>query len=323
MPIVLCVDDSAVDRKLLGRPMEDDVNYLVRYAENGREALELIGDMFPHLVVADLRMPDMNGLELVEAIRESYPDLPVILTTAHGSEKLAIDALRRGAASYVPKAEVNEKLKDTVEQVLGTACGDRRNDRLVQFLEKDRQSYRLDNDPSLIAPLVDVVQRSLKQMRLCPTTQRMHIGIALHEALLNALFHGNLELSEGTWRKERKACRNGELSDELKERCQDNRYADRHIEVQFAVSAERAEFLVRDEGPGFDTSIVPTPEDPESLHRDTGQGLVLMENFMDKVTFNEQGNEVRMVAKPQPRPEENRMEPTVLFGFGQREEQWR
>ena len=114
------------------------------------------------------------------------------------------------------------------------------------------------------------------------------------------LFHGNLEMPEGLWRQQRQACRNAELTDELRERCEQSPYADRRIHVEIAVSRDRAEFLVRDEGPGFDISIVPTPEDPESLHGEHGQGLVLMENFMDEVTFNKTGNEVRMTAKPLP-----------------------
>jgi CheY-like chemotaxis protein len=315
MPIVLCVDDSAVDRRLLGMTMEDDVNYLVRYAENGSEALALIGEMFPHIVVTDLRMPDMNGLELVESIRHQYPDLPVILSTAHGSEQLAIDALRRGAASYVPKSEVGSKLKDTIEQVLGVACADRRSDQLVRFLEKDLHSYRLENDPELIAPLVDVLLRSLKDMRICPTTQRVHIGIALQEALLNALYHGNLELPKEVWQREHQACRNGKLSEEICERRASRPYVDRRIFVEMVVTHDRAEIVVRDEGKGFDTTLVPDSEDPASLHTDRGQGLVLMKNFFDEVVFNDQGNEVRMIAHPQPIPETDRIEAAALSGF--------
>ncbi len=315
MPIVLCVDDSAVDRRLLGMTMEDDVDYLVRYAENGREALSLIGEMFPHVVVTDLQMPDMNGLELVDAIRNRYPDLPVILSTAHGSEQLAIDALRRGAASYVPKSEVGAKLKDTVQQVLGVACADRRSDRLIQFLEKDYHTYRLQNDPELIAPLVDVVLRSLKDMRICPTTQRVHIGIALQEALLNALYHGNLELPTETWRREHRACRNGNLSDSVREIRDASPYCDRRIVVEVSVTRQRAEIVVRDEGKGFDTSLVPESDDPASLHTDRGQGLVLMKNFIDEVIFNEQGNEVRLIAHPQPIPEPDRIESAALSSF--------
>lgn len=302
MHIVLCVDDSAVDRKLLGSPLEESMDFIVRYAASGSEALALIEDTFPHIVVTDLQMPDMNGLELVEAVRENFPELPVILSTAHGSEELALDALKQGAASYVPKAEVVQNLRDTIEQVLGLAQSDRRSDRLVEHLEYDCQKYCLENDPSLIPPLVDTVQRTLKDMKLCVPTQRMHAGLALQEALLNALYHGNLELPRAEWLGERPHSRRGELSDSVRERQQDPRYADRKIYVSFEVTRERAEFIVRDEGPGFDLNTLPSPEDPSALHSDSGQGLVLMENFMDTVEFNELGNEVRMVmqlcAKP-------------------------
>ena len=57
----------------------------------------------PDIVVSDLQMPEMDGLELVETIRREHPGLPVILMTAHGSEETAIQALRKGATNYVAK----------------------------------------------------------------------------------------------------------------------------------------------------------------------------------------------------------------------------
>ncbi|HKB37178.1 MAG TPA: response regulator, partial [Gemmataceae bacterium] len=65
--------------------------------------------------------PDMNGLQLVEEIRLRYPFVPVILMTKHGSEDLAIQALQRGAASYVPKVNLARDLLETAEGVLEVA----------------------------------------------------------------------------------------------------------------------------------------------------------------------------------------------------------
>src|SRR5262245_60038809 len=123
MPIVLVADDSPVDRLLVGKLLqkEKDLEWVIAYAENGQEALALMGDVLPHVVVTDLRMPGMNGLEFVSAIRTQHPLVPVILITGQGSEALAMDALERGAASYVPKAQLAEKLLNTVKQVLSVA----------------------------------------------------------------------------------------------------------------------------------------------------------------------------------------------------------
>ena len=298
MPIILVVDDSEVDRRLMGKFLGKDVDWLIQYAENGQEAMEKIRDAMPDVVVTDLQMPDMDGIELVTMVRDRHPDLPVILATAHGSEALAVEALDRGAASYVPKTDLGDKLLDTVEQVLGMASLDRRCDRLCNCLANQQYTFCLDNDPELIAPLVDRVQGTLLEMRLCNPTQRMHVGIALEEALLNALYHGNLELPGEHWREHRAELRQGVLSAEAEERGAQPPYNERNIELHVDISLEKVRFVVRDQGPGFDIGAVPKRHDPETLQDHGGRGLVLMRNFMDQLAFNEAGNEVTMVMLP-------------------------
>src|ERR1041384_5719990 len=100
---VLVVDDSPMDRRLSGSLLKKRAGMEPVYAENGVEALEAIARSMPEIVLTDLQMPEMDGLERVEAIRREHPYLPVILMTAHGSEEIAVQALRRGAASYDAK----------------------------------------------------------------------------------------------------------------------------------------------------------------------------------------------------------------------------
>ena len=82
------------------------------YVHDGREALAAIQRDPPDLVLTDLQMPEMNGLELVVAIRTTYPAIPVILMTAHGSEEIAMEALQKGAASFVPKKNLAQAHPD-------------------------------------------------------------------------------------------------------------------------------------------------------------------------------------------------------------------
>ena len=83
-----------------------------------REALALIQERPPDLVLTDLHMPEMDGLELVVEVRKNFPLVPVILMTAYGSEEIAIQALQKGAASYVPKRNLAQDLAETTENVL-------------------------------------------------------------------------------------------------------------------------------------------------------------------------------------------------------------
>src|SRR5690554_1621439 len=132
MSRILLVDDSAVDRRLFGGILERKSGISVDYAASGLEALERLKGHRADVVITDMQMPDMDGLALVSAVRRDFPDIPVILMTAHGSESLAAQALQRGAASYVPKGQFNELLLDTVNEVLELARVDQPYQRLLR-----------------------------------------------------------------------------------------------------------------------------------------------------------------------------------------------
>ena len=102
---VLVVDDSAMDRRLAGAIIQKAEGWKPVFAGNGVEALDLIPRVSPDVVLTDMLMPQMDGLELVEAVRAKYPLTPVILMTAHGSEDLAIRALQEGRRQLRPQAE--------------------------------------------------------------------------------------------------------------------------------------------------------------------------------------------------------------------------
>ncbi len=211
MPIVLIVDDSEVDRRLVGGLLPQELDWLVEFAENGRAALDKMRLSVPDVVITDMLMPEMDGMELVSCIRVEFPRVPVILITGHGSETLAVEALELGATSYVPKSVLAEKLLETVEQVLALARANRSYSRLIGCLESTQYHFALDNDPTLIPPLVDLIQQVLAGMQTCDAHRRMHIGIALEEAMLNAVLAGNLEMSGEQVQEARGNCARGSV----------------------------------------------------------------------------------------------------------------
>src|SRR5436190_16587270 len=118
MPRILIVDDDPVHRELAGRYLEGLPDLVVQSASNGRDALRRLRTGDVDVVLTDLYMPGMDGLDLVGSIHDERPGLPVILMTSFGSEQLAVRALAAGAASYVPKSALKEDLVRTVRQVL-------------------------------------------------------------------------------------------------------------------------------------------------------------------------------------------------------------
>ncbi len=84
-PSILVVDDTSVSRLLIGGLITRETGRSVITAENGRRALEILERGEIAAVVTDLQMPELNGLQLVETIRDRFPSIPVILMTAYGS----------------------------------------------------------------------------------------------------------------------------------------------------------------------------------------------------------------------------------------------
>src|SRR5207245_2164052 len=118
MTKILVVDDTPMDQRLVGRLLEKNSDLEAIFAGNGKEALALIAQENPDIVLTDLQMPEMDGLELVQQVRADFSAIPVILMTAYGSEEVALQALQQGAANYVPKKNLAKDLLDTVESVL-------------------------------------------------------------------------------------------------------------------------------------------------------------------------------------------------------------
>ena len=120
MTRILVVDDHPTQAEEFGDLLRN-AGCDVTLAGNGREAMDLLRLDLPDIVLTDLDMPVMDGLELVRAIRREYPALPVILMTAMGSEDVAARALHLGAASYVRKRSLAQEVVRTVGSVLAVA----------------------------------------------------------------------------------------------------------------------------------------------------------------------------------------------------------
>lgn len=294
MPTVLVVDDSESDRVIVSRLLEQQPTLTVKTVSNGAAALATLAETSIDLVLTDLRMPEMDGLELVRNVRAEFPKAPVILMTAHGSERIAVEALRLGAVSYVPKNQLSQRLLDTVEEVLAIARADRSHQRLIQCLTASEFELELENDPAMIPALVDYVQRMVDGVKLCDATGRVRLGVALEEALNNAMYHGNLEMNSELLREAQAQVLKRRTHAAARERRQQAPYCDRRVYFHAYITPSDARFIIRDQGPGFDTSLIPDPHDPGSLERASGRGLMLMHAFMDEVSYNAKGNEVTM-----------------------------
>ena len=313
MTNILIVDDSDVDRLLMEGLLGQAADFTVIAAENGAQALKKLDEWSIDLVLTDLQMPKLDGLELVKIMRQRKLEIPVVLTTGQGSEDIAAEALRAGAAGYIPKTKLNQLLISTVREVLEIFNGEPSYSRLLDCAQVSHFEFNLRNDPSLIPQLVDFCEQMLRSMSQLDRIDSLRVAIAVDQALQNAFYRGNLELDSEYVVPSYSQGSESFVSEEIQERLNSKPYCDRSVHVVMEIKPAGFVILVRDEGPGFDTSRVGNWDQPSA------RGTHLMKAFMDRVKYSRQGNEVELAfrfEKSIQRPGMGAARPSTSFPTG-------
>src|SRR5271165_2266268 len=133
---ILVVDDTPLIREHLRVILEMD-GYEVETAGDGRAALAAVRERLFHLVITDLRMPDMSGIELLTTVRAEKLPFGVIVLTGHGDTQVALDAMKAGADDFVTKPYEPDHLRFLVQRIL-----ERR--RLIDELQQLRKQMKQD-----------------------------------------------------------------------------------------------------------------------------------------------------------------------------------
>ena len=118
---VLIADDQEIVCEGLKRILETDPEIdVIATANDGQEALDLINTELPDIVLMDLKMPRMNGVQAIRRLKVSHPDLPVLVLTTYMDDKWLFDAIRSGASGYLMKDRPRQELLDAIH---GTIAG--------------------------------------------------------------------------------------------------------------------------------------------------------------------------------------------------------
>lgn len=295
MPNILVVDDSALDRRLVSGLLEKIPGVEVSLAIDGMDALEKLQHSTPDVILTDIDMPRLDGLEFVRQMKDTQSLIPVVLMTATGSEEIAVKALQAGAASYVSKRNLPNELWEVLGHVLRVSSERRNQGRVLNRLSRWETEFSIENDLELITALSAYLMQSFNGLRLCSMAEQLRVGVALDEALLNAYYHGNMEVSSKL-----RETNYHEFFELAERRSKQSPYQERRIWVMAEYSHAQAVFVIRDDGPGFDIAGLPDPREPAYLERPHGRGLLLMRTFLDEVRYNDRGNEVTLVKRARP-----------------------
>lgn len=148
---VLIVDDEQLIRLNL-RALLEDLGYSVIEAADGEEGVNAFDREHPDLVLADLRMPVMDGLAMIAALREKSPESPIIVISGAGTIREAVDSLRLGAWDYIMKPVMDaERLQFTIKRVLEKATLLRENLQYRENLERTAEALRRSEERYALA----------------------------------------------------------------------------------------------------------------------------------------------------------------------------
>ncbi len=136
MEEILVIDDSEHVSRMLAQTVLPELGYRAAIALTGKSGLERLRARLPDLILLDLQLPDMNGLDFLRILTQEGIDVPVILMTAHGSEMIAVEAFRLGARNYLIKPFSDSEAREVIDQALRERRLQRERDRLFQLLQQ-------------------------------------------------------------------------------------------------------------------------------------------------------------------------------------------
>lgn len=167
MPKILIIEDEAAIRRVLGKILaEESDSYKVEEAEDGQAGLEKIKNDDYDLILCDIKMPKMDGVEVLEAVKKIKPEIPMVMISGHGDLETAIQTMRLGAFDYISKPPDLNRLLNTVRNAL---------DRKVLVVEnkmlkkKVSKNYEMVGNSEPINLIKDIIEK------VAPTDARVLI----------------------------------------------------------------------------------------------------------------------------------------------------
>nr|HID14768.1 response regulator [Anaerolineae bacterium] len=140
---VLIIDDSAETQQLLAELVLEPNGYRPLAALDGEEGLRLALEEQPDLIILDMQLPEMSGIEVLQALRQRNVDIPVIFTSVRESAESVVQALRLGARDYIVKPFAPQDMQQAIQRALATARLREERDQLTQqLLEANQQLQR-------------------------------------------------------------------------------------------------------------------------------------------------------------------------------------
>jgi CheY-like chemotaxis protein len=218
------------------------------------------------LIISDLAEYSDSGVQIVSELKRKRLFVPVVVSSEEAQHAGIVKAFKLGAANYLRKPYDEDELSQIVEKTLGYKLRFVEDLKVLPYV-REHIEFELPSDLKLMDGVLHyLIQRVAALGVIKPDASNLFT--ALDEAFVNAVKHGNKH-------------------DHSK-----------LVRITADLSSKEARFTVEDEGEGFNVSDIPDPRDPENLFKTSGRGVLLIYNIMDEVAYNERGNRLTMVKRP-------------------------
>ncbi|MEA2174947.1 MAG: hypothetical protein QOD00_2539 [Blastocatellia bacterium] len=263
---ILIVDNNEELRSTLEHVLRD-LGHMVVATGDRDEALSREDlDEFD-LIISDLTDDADSGVQLLSELKRKRLLVPVVVSSDEAQQPGIVKAFKMGAANYLRLPYNKDELRNIVEKTLSYKL------RFVDDLKvlphvHEKIDFELPSDLSLMNGVLHYLLERVSKLGLIKP-ERSNLFVALDEAFVNAVKHGN---------------RND---------------PSKMVRITAELSSSEARFTVEDEGDGFNVQEIPDPCDPANLFKASGRGVLLIYNIMDEVKYNERGNQLTMVKRPE------------------------
>ncbi|HEV7842850.1 MAG TPA: ATP-binding protein [Pyrinomonadaceae bacterium] len=263
---ILIVDNNDELRAMLEQVLKELGHEVVATGDReqalAREDLEEFD-----LIISDLTEDEHSGVQLLSELKRKRLMVPVVVSSEEGQQPGVVKAFKMGAANFLRLPYNKDELRDIVEKTLAYKL------RFVDDLKilphvREKIDFELPSDVSLMNGVLQYLTERVSKLGLIKP-ERSNLFVALDEAFVNAVKHGN-------------------HNDPRK-----------LVRITAELSSKEARFTVEDEGEGFNIQEIPDPRDPSNLFKASGRGVLLIYNIMDEVQYNERGNRLTMVKRPE------------------------
>ena len=287
---VLIIEDDPPSRRFL---MDTVISqgHDVEMAENGMVGLKLFKEFKPDLIFSDIKMPKMDGLELLQEIRKIDKKVIVIMNTAFGCEEYAVKALRLQASNYLKKPMRQKELLPLLKKYTAMVESNKpRKEEPPVPGSSTKYTLKVENDVEMIPRVVDLLV--FKSGDNLEEEDKLDVKLGLTELLTNAIEHGNLEIS----REELVVF--AEQGEYGKNKVHQNRLSDptlaqRKVTVNFMANDRVCEWIIADQGKGFDHKTIMKEYEQGNLPQMDSKGIYICKFHFDSLQYAGNGNRVK------------------------------